>query len=51
MLDEWGWREWLGAIAVLYLLFDIHKRASKAMDATERIERRLNELHPRRSRD
>lgn len=51
MAAEWGWAEWLAAIAVIWLLLDTHKRASRAMDATERIERRLNELRPNRSRD
>lgn len=51
MIGEWGWAEWLVAISVFGLLFDTHKRASRAMDATERIERRLNELRPQRTRD
>lgn len=51
MLEEWGWREWIAAVAVFWLLLDIHKRASVAMDAVLRIERRLNDRLSRGHRD
>lgn len=44
MIADWGWQEFVVAIAFAYLLLDTHKRASKAMDAAERIERRLQRL-------
>lgn len=43
MFEHWGWAEWIAAISVFWLLLDIHKRASVAMDTVLRIERRLNE--------
>jgi hypothetical protein len=48
MFEEWGWREWIAAVAVFWLLMDIHRRASVAMDAVLRIERRLNAERDRR---
>jgi|GEM_PF-5104852 len=44
MIYDWGWPEFLVALAVLSLLMDTHKRASKAMDAAHRIEDRLRRL-------
>lgn len=44
MIADWGWAEFIVAIAIVSLLLDTHKRASRAMDAAERIERRLQRL-------
>lgn len=44
MIETWGWVEWIVGICVFGLLLDTHKRASRAMDAAERIERRLAEM-------
>lgn len=49
MFESWGWQEWLAAVAVFWLLLDIHKRASVAMDAVLRIEERLSERRGHRS--
>jgi hypothetical protein len=51
MIASWGWQEFVVAIAFAWLLLDTHKRASRAMDAAERIERRLDELEQARDRD
>lgn len=44
MIAGWGWPEFVVAIATWALLLDTHRRASRAVDAAERIERRLQRL-------
>lgn len=48
MIEAWGWREILAALSLIVLLLEIHRRASRAMDAAERIERRLDRLERER---
>lgn len=44
MSANWGWGEFVLAVTIFVLLLDTHKRASRAMDAAERIERRLQRI-------